>query len=92
MDDNIVQTELEVTLKLVIRHPENALDQNSVKGLIAGGMNAIASDIENLYTIGDEPATSINVSLVKLKEDGKVQNIVQYGTMTVGEARGWAKA
>lgn len=77
-------TTIEVTLKLTVNHPDSAgLDENSVKALINEGMNNMADNIENLVTISDEQAESINIEVSKLKENGKIQAVAFYGTDVV---------
>ncbi len=73
-------TTIEVTLKISILHPKNALDQNSVKALINEGMDAIVDNVGEIITISDEPALSITVEVSRLLEDNKRQALSLYGT------------
>ncbi len=84
----MAKTILEVTLQIAIGHPEQALDENSVKALINEGTSAIADNVDILSTIGDEPAESICVSVTKLRLQGKGNRFYQlslplYGTDAV---------
>ena len=81
-------TILEVTLRVAISHPKQALDENSVKALINEGTSAIADNVELLSTIGDQPAESISVRVTKLRLQGTGKRFHQlalslYGTEDV---------
>ncbi len=72
-------TTIEVTLKIIVNHPDNALDQNSIKAFVNEGTSAMA-DFGELTTIGDEYANGISISVSQLKENGKRQALSLYGT------------
>lgn len=72
-------TIIEVTLKITVNHPDNELDQNSVKAFINEGTSAMA-DFGELTTIGDEYANGVSIVVTKLKENGKRQAVSLYGT------------
>jgi hypothetical protein len=81
-------TTLEVTLRIAVNHPNQALDENSVKALINEGTSAIADNVGILTTIGDEPAESVCVSVTKLRLQGTDKRFHQlslslYGTDAV---------
>jgi hypothetical protein len=81
IDNESSETVIEICLKLNIRHSKSALDENSVKALINHGMDAMADNApETLITINNASIESILVEVVSLKEDGKKQNLDEYGT------------
>ena len=77
------ETIFEVTLRVNVKHTNAMLDQNSVKSLINQGMSAIADNVGLLSTINDNPADSICVTVIKLKENKRIQDLAQYGTKAV---------
>jgi len=78
-----MKTTIEVTLKIEVEHPDNPLDENSVKALINRGTAAVFLNSYLLSTIGDESTTKVSTSVVRLKQSGKQQALSLYGTDSV---------
>lgn len=74
---------IEVTLRIEVNNIKTPLDENSVKALVNTGTSAISRKRRILSTIGDQPIESVNISVVKLKENGKCQALSLYGTDSV---------
>ncbi len=79
----MAQTILEVTLRIAISHPNQALDENSVKALINEGTSAITDNVDCLTTIGDESVESLSVGVSKLRINKQRQAVSLFGTEDV---------
>ena len=70
-------TTLEVTLKVFVKSG-GQLDENSIKGAINAGMNAIVES--DFQCIDDNSPESVNVVITKLKQSGKLVDLGVFGT------------
>jgi hypothetical protein len=71
-------TTIEVTLKIFVNNKTAAVDENSIKGAINIGMNAIAE--ANFQCIDDNPPESVSVTITKLKQSGRLVDLGAFGT------------